>query len=124
MANIIILSMEKDNKGLGWIPDAPDQRDHVYAAAPSIMVELPTKVDLREQCPPVYSQGNLKSCTGNAIAGAIEFDLIKEQKEDVVPSRLFIYYNERAMEDTVDSDPGAQIRDGIKSVAKERVCPE
>ncbi|MGD0615744.1 MAG: C1 family peptidase, partial [Verrucomicrobiota bacterium] len=40
------------------------------------------------------------------------------------PSRLFIYYNERAMEGTVDSDSGAQIRDGIKSVAKQGVCPE
>ena len=33
-----------------------------------------------------------------------------------MPSRLFIYYNERAMEGTVDTDSGAMIRDGIKSV--------
>jgi len=41
-----------------------------------------------------------------------------------VPSRLFIYYNERVTEGTVGSDSGAQIRDGIKSVAKQGVCPE
>ena len=40
------------------------------------------------------------------------------------PSRLFIYYNERAIEHSVDSDSGAQIRDGIKSVAKQGDCPE
>jgi C1A family cysteine protease len=37
---------------------------------------------------------------------------------------LFIYYNERAIEGTVDSDSGAMIRDGIKSVAKLGVCDE
>jgi len=40
-----------------------------------------------------------------------------------MPSRLFIY-NERAIEHTVDSDPGAIIRDGIKPIAKQGVCPE
>ncbi len=41
-----------------------------------------------------------------------------------MPSRLFIYYNERVIEHTVDSDSGAQIRDGMKSVNKQGVCPE
>jgi C1A family cysteine protease len=41
-----------------------------------------------------------------------------------MPSRLFIYYNERVMEHTVNSDSGAQIRDGIKSVNQQGVCPE
>ena len=41
-----------------------------------------------------------------------------------MPSRLFIYYNERAMEHTTASDSGAQIRDGIKSVGKQGDCPE
>jgi len=73
----------------------------------------------------VYDQGQLGSCTANAIAGAIQFDRLKQQLAQVfVPSRLFIYYNERATEHTVDSDSGAQIRDGIKSVAKLGDCPE
>ena len=41
-----------------------------------------------------------------------------------MPSRLFIYYNERATERTIPSDSGAQIRTGIKTVAKRGVCPE
>ena len=40
------------------------------------------------------------------------------------PSRLFIYYNERVIEGTVKSDSGAQIRDGIKTVASTGVCDE
>ena len=109
---------------LGWVPDLPDHRDHLYAAPVEWLTKLPTKVDLRTTCPPVYDQGQLGSCTANAIAAALEFDQMKEKIKYSVPSRLFIYYNERAMEGTVNSDSGAQIRDGIKSVGKQGDCPE
>src|SRR5215469_10984354 len=85
--------------GYGWHPDLPDHRDFMYAV-PAVVAAaaLPAKVDLRPQCPPVYDQGQLGSCTANAIAGAIEFDQKKQSLPDFIPSRLFIYYNERAME--------------------------
>jgi C1A family cysteine protease len=109
----------------GWIPDLPDMRDHLYSAPQATVATLPVQVDLRANCPVVYDQGQLGSCTGNAIAGAIQFDRMKQNlKPDFVPSRLFIYYNERVMEHTVATDAGAMIRDGIKSVAKLGVCPE
>ena len=108
----------------GWIPDLPDERDHLYAAPPAILSALPPYADLRANCPAVYDQGQLGSCTANAIGGAIEFDRIKQSLPDYVPARLFIYYNERAIEGTVDIDSGAMIRDGIKSVASQGACPE
>jgi C1A family cysteine protease len=108
----------------GWLPDLPDQRDHLYAAPVEMLGVLPVRVDLRPHCPPVYDQGQLGSCTANAIAGAVEFDRIKQKLSDFTPSRLFIYYNERAIEHTIDSDSGAQIRNGIKSVGKQGDCPE
>lgn len=108
----------------GWKPDLPDQRDLLYAAPLTALQALPTKVDLRKGCPPVYDQGHLGSCTANAIGGGFQFDQIKEGLKSIVPSRLFIYYNERDMEGTVDQDSGAYIRDGIKSVNKLGVCPE
>jgi C1A family cysteine protease len=108
----------------GWLPDLPDRRDHFYAAPPEMAGALPPQADLRTQCPSVYDQGQLGSCTANAIAGAIEFDRLKQKISDFTPSRLFIYYNERVIEHTIDSDSGAQIRDGIKSVAKQGDCPE
>ena len=109
----------------GWRPDLPDQRDLVYVAPSAIMIKLPTKVDLRKSCPSVYNQGELGSCTANAIGAAFEFALIKENKtSDFTPSRLFIYYNERVIENTVNNDSGAQIRDGVKSVNTQGVCPE
>ena len=109
----------------GWIPDLPDRRDHLYAAPVRMLRTLPPKIDLTPQCPPVFDQGQLGSCTGNAIAGAIQFDELKQkQANPTVPSRLFIYYNERVIEGTTASDSGAQIRDGIKTVASQGVCTE
>ncbi|MBZ4410713.1 C1 family peptidase [Myxococcus sp. XM-1-1-1] len=111
-------------KKYGWIPDLPDQRDFLYAAPTPIQSNLPAKVDLTPQCPPVYDQGQLGSCTANAIAGAIEFDQKMEKLTEFIPSRLFIYFNERTIEGTVNIDSGAMIRDGIKSVANLGACPE
>lgn len=111
-------------RGYGWMPDLPDHRDYLYAAARPIPAALPASIDLRPVCPPIEDQGQLGSCTGNAIAGALEFLEIKDKQPFIDLSRLFIYYNERVMEHTVQSDSGAQIRDGIKSVAKLGVCSE
>jgi len=108
----------------GWVPDLPDARDHIYATPRLALVSPPPRVDLRPQLPPVYDQGRIGSCTANAIAAAVEFELLRQQLPDFVPARLFIYYNERAMEGHVAYDSGAQIRDGIKSVATLGVCPE
>ena len=118
------MAKAKQTNHLGWIPDLPDNRDLTYAATLSVMKKIPVSVDLRSQCPPVYDQGQLGSCTGNALASAYEFDRIKEKKKDFMPSRLFIYYNERVIEHSVSSDAGAQIRDGIKTLNKQGVCPE
>lgn len=117
--------MPRKIKGYGWVPDLPDGRDLLYAAPLKPQAKLPDKVDLRKSCPKIYDQGELGSCTANAIAAALEFDQIKQRLKSVsTPSRLFIYYNERAMEGTVDSDSGAMIRDGVKSVAKRGACNE
>jgi C1A family cysteine protease len=112
-------------RGYGWQPDVPDHRDHLYAAPLIYQAKLPVQADLRKKCPAVYDQGQLGSCTANAIAGAVQFERLKQKlKPDFVPSRLFIYYNERVMENSVKSDAGAQLRDGIKSVATQGDCPE
>src|ERR1700730_5757888 len=116
--------MPRQIQRFGWMLDLPDHRDYLYAAPVAVLQTLPTSVDLTGKCPPVYDQGQLGSCTANAIAAAIEFDQMKQQLSDFMPARLFIYYNERDMEGTVNSDSGAMIRDGIKSVSQLGVCPE
>ena len=115
----------REIKRFGWTPDLPDARDYMYSAPEAVLTKLPTKVDLRgSKMPKVYDQGELGSCTANAIGAAFEFGQIKQGQKDFMPSRLFIYYNERAMEGTIDTDSGAMIRDGMKSVAKLGVCTE
>lgn len=109
-------------KGFGWKRSLPDQRDiHFTASAP---VTLPPKVDLEPLCPSVYDQGNLGSCTANALAGAFEFDLKKQGLVDWMPSRLFIYYNERVIEGNIKSDSGAELRDGMKVLNQIGTCDE
>ena len=111
-------------KGYGWLPDLPDQRDHRYTMPPAIAGDLPPRVDLRPTCPPVYDQGELGSCTAQAIAGAIEFDQQRQGLTELTPSRLFIYYNERLIEHSTEVDAGAMPRDGIKVVASVGSPPE
>src|SRR5207248_4350094 len=71
-----------------------------------------------------YDQGELGSCTANAIGGAFQFEQKKQNIADFTPSRLFIYYQERYLEGTVNSDSGAMIRDGMKVVAHDGAPPE
>jgi C1A family cysteine protease len=95
-----------------WTKDPVDIRDKPYQLAPLTVV--PASVDLRQYASPIDDQGNLGSCTGNAIAGAI--DLIdKKNNKNLRVSRLFIYYQERLLEGTIYYDAGAYIRDGIKA---------
>src|SRR5208283_1162497 len=120
-------TMNKPNKvisGYGWHPDLPDQRDRLYAAIAAPPRKLPGAVDLRPGCSTVENQGQLGSCTANALAGDLEFLEKKAGQPATDLSRLFIYYNERGIEGTVAQDSGAQLRDGIKTLAKQGVCPE
>jgi C1A family cysteine protease len=108
----------------GWLPDLPDYRDLLYAAPRKLPLKLPPSIDLRKSCPPVYDQGSLGSCTANALAAAFQFEQRKQGILEFIPSRLFIYYNERVALNTVLSDSGAFIRDGIKTLNTDGVCME
>lgn len=114
-------------KGFGWKPDLPDTRDFTYAKYLGWWgrhKKTKANVDLRSECPAIYNQGALGSCTANAIAAMFQFVDGKESGDSFLPSRLFIYYNERDREGSILSDSGACIRDGITSVHREGVCPE
>lgn len=118
------LKKTKPTYSYGWLPDLPDHRDLLYAASMSIIRMLPSKMDLRINCPSVYDQGALGSCTANALGAAFQFDQKKQAIPNFIPSRLFIYYNERVLIHTELSDSGAFIRDGIKTMNALGVCNE
>jgi len=106
--------------------DTPDLRDRMfYSAVYKVNEDLPAKADLREVCSPVVDQGQLGSCTANAIASGLrEYLLNKNNQEWVALSRLFLYWEERYLEGTVEEDSGAEIRDGMKVLKTIGVCPE
>jgi C1A family cysteine protease len=119
--------MGKRNKIMawyGWLPDRPDHRDKLYAAIAAPPRRLPRSTDLRGLCSPVENQGALGSCTANALVAGLEFLENKASRPAADLSRLFVYYNERALEGTVDEDSGAFLRDGIKTLVKQGVCTE
>jgi C1A family cysteine protease len=115
--------MKRRNFCYGWIPDIPDSRDLLYAAIRP-RVRLAPSVDLRPGCPAVEDQGRLGSCTANALAGNLEFLDKAVDGTYVDVSRLFIYFNERVIEGTVEADAGASLRDGIKTLVKTGACAE
>jgi hypothetical protein len=95
-----------------WTKQPVDLRDKPYTLS---AVAQPNIVDLRQYCSPIEDQGQLGSCTGNAIAGAIEL-LDKRAGKNLDVSRLYIYYYERLLEGTINYDSGAYIRDGMRAV--------
>lgn len=88
---------------------------------------LSNKTDLRDsgKFPPIFDQKTLNSCTANAISAALYFDMNKQEVSDIfIPSRLFIYYNERAIEDKIDNNAPVSLKDCINTISKTGYCSE
>lgn len=105
----------------GFIPSIKDRRDLKFSATPAGLMDeslLPASMDLRMSLPPVMNQYSLGSCTAHGVTAALRFNMINSGQPDVPLSRLQMYYDSRALEGTIASDAGAQIRDVIKVAAK------
>lgn len=63
----------KLNKADAYQRDPIDNSDKKYAANLYEADELPKKVDLRAHMTRVENQGEIGSCTANAMAGAYEY---------------------------------------------------
>ena len=79
--------------------------------------------------PEVYYQERLNSCTGNALAFCYQFDMLKQKisfgtNKSSVPSRLFIYYYERAIRNSFNIDTGALLSEGTQVLSINGVCSE
>ncbi|BCS83059.1 putative peptidase C1-like protein [Cotonvirus japonicus] len=127
------------NRNFGYKKDIEDKRDILVkfsrdnvkkfklthgTTTKSSVFDLRTIVKLPQALSEI-DQGTLGSCTANAIAFAYSFAEIKQENKNIFfPSRLFIYYNERLVEKTIDEDSGAQIRTGIKTINNYGVCDE
>jgi C1A family cysteine protease len=105
--------------------DEQDLRDLHFRSLFQTHADLPKSVDLRAECSPVVDQGQLGSCTANALASGLrEHMLLKAGQPLTRLSRLFLYWHERSIEGTVNEDSGAYLRDGMKVMAGIGVAPE
>ncbi|CAF1399559.1 unnamed protein product [Didymodactylos carnosus] len=88
---------------------------------------LPSSVDLRQYMTPVEEQGTkMNSCVANALAGAVEYLMLRESGVHIDVSRLFIFYNSRIIEEKTRhiDNTGVTIESGIKAIQKFGVCRE
>lgn len=111
----------------------PTPKHHLFHPSKLMVAEpspvpLPDTVDLRETLllDSVYDQGNLGSCSANAFAAAFNYELKSKNLTPLTPnpSRLFLYYNERTIENTIDQDSGACLGDGCSALEKQGICAE
>ena len=120
--------IRKINFNVKKSPKAPEDPQAVPKAPKT---STSTSYSLASLMGPVYNQGNLGSCTANAIGALVRYhlnvqlnNLNPNSTSDFQPSRLFIYFMERNMEGTIDWDSGATLNDGLASLKKNGVCPE
>lgn len=76
-------------------------------------LEAIRKVDLLPFLPAVYDQGNIASCTANALITAFQCQAKKLAIRTPPLSRLFLYFEERVREGHVENDDGAMIKTGV-----------
>ena len=116
-----------ESRKFGWQRQTPDFRDYQFKGSSwwrrmCVRWGWPSSVDLTDKMPPVFDQGQLGSCTAQAITAAV----IAESGDKTLLSRLFLYFNERLALGALYTkfDTGAVIRDGLKSVVNDGSIPE
>jgi len=109
----------------GYQYAAPKAGTKKYSSKRYNSETLPRKVDLREYMTTVEDQGQVGSCTANAVAGAYEY-LVKRHQgvENYDVSRLFIYYNARKYRNEEKEDAGSVISLAIDGLKEYGACSE
>src|ERR1035437_2887293 len=117
------------NRKWGFIKQQYDSRDVNFEKLRFLKniqtISLPAIVNNRFYCSAVDDQGDMGSCTSVAWVNLLEYNQCANGlggKFFKNLSRLFVYYNERGIEDTVNQDSGAELRDGVKALATYGVC--
>src|SRR6478609_11139961 len=115
-------------KRLGYIPDAPDARDHRIAKL-GLSNALPASASLRKYVVEVLDQGDTSKCVAHSFAQAIRIaDKVAGVPSPQLSSRDYLYYNSLAYDGGGFVDQGTQLRSCAKGLTKfgrppESVCP-
>lgn len=100
-----------------------DRRDHRLKLL-DYKAQVPKSVSLRSNLPYVFDQGSIGSCTANSAGSMYSWVALRQGAGLFIPSRLFLYYNTRALQGTVSYDSGASLRATMQSMRTYGVCSE
>lgn len=86
---------------------------------------LPATASVKDLVQEVYDQGQEGSCTANAFCAA--YRMLEPDKE-FNPSRQYVYYKERWLEDQKNkaavTDSGADVKDAVSWVCQNGICSD
>jgi C1A family cysteine protease len=136
------VTQTRDGRGLGWLPDLPDNRDfspaegkrdvpEVTEKVPELLGKLgaaeptedvPPSVDLSARFSPIEDQGSLGSCTANAGVALLEYYELQAFGKHLDASRLFLYKTTRNLMGAT-GDTGAFLRTTMHALAVFGVPP-
>ena len=134
---------------MGWHPDLPDYRDYCIrqrkdsqskaTCGNNKVVEwlnekkssiLKTSSELKschydniKYCSPVEDQGQIGSCTAQAVVGLMEYNMCRANSEHIDGSRLFVYKITRKLMGVV-GDQGGYLRTAMEAVSAFGIPPE
>jgi len=107
----------------GWLKDKESPQDYKFSYNPSL--SLPKEIDLTKNFPLVYNQLNTSSCVAHAVSMAYMIQLLQQKEKFFSPSRLFVYYNARLIDNPKSiRDEGTYLKSGIKAVSQFGACDE
>jgi len=115
-------------KRLGYVPDAPDSRDHRLAKL-ALSSSVPASASLRKYVVEVLDQGDTSKCVAHSFAQALRIaDKIAGVPSPQLSSRDFLYYNSLAFDGGGFVDQGTQLRSCARGLTKfgrppESACP-
>jgi C1A family cysteine protease len=120
---------------MGYHPDLPDWRDRSIEKLSSELAKqvskltpkrLPARINNIPWCSPIEDQGDLGSCTAQAVVGLLEYMQRRScsSRDDYIgASRLFLYKASRNLLGW-KGDTGAYLRTAVKAAAIFGVPPE
>ncbi len=109
-------------RSYGWVRGLPRFDDtHFMLGSP---VPVSRYINHMRLLPSVWNQGRQGSCTAHGDGAAWCAARAREGLPFIMPSRSFLYYNERVSRNTVLSDSGAAVSDGIGVLETCGVPPE
>lgn len=90
------------------------------------IVPLPLWIDLRqnEGCPKILNEETLNCSGSNALSNIIRFWLRKQGKIEYQPSRLYMYYFGRLLDNNTEYDSGVCLKKLFKGIEKFGICSE